>query len=68
MFVQDDEKRLLYFQNNQKIKYKKLACFDLDHTFITTKSGSTFPKYSGDWKLYNDNVENKIKQLLKNLW
>ena len=49
MFVQDDEKRLLYFQNIQKIKYKKLACFDLDHTFITTKSGSTFPKYSGDW-------------------
>ena len=37
MFVQDDEKRLLYYQRNQKIKYKKLACFDLDHTFITTK-------------------------------
>ena len=65
MFVQDDEKRLLYYQRNQKIKYKKLACFDLDHTFITTKSGSKFPKYSGDWKLYNDNVENKIKQLMK---
>ena len=26
-----------YIINVIKIKYKKLACFDLDHTFITTK-------------------------------
>jgi len=65
MFVQDEEKRLLYLKRQQKIKYKKLAGFDLDHTFITTKSGNTFPKNSDDWKLFNENVEDKIKQLMK---
>jgi len=65
MFVQDEEKRLLYVQRQQKMKYKKIAGFDLDHTFITTKSGNTFPKNSDDWKLFNKNVENKIRELMK---
>lgn len=65
MFIQDNEKRILYYQRQNKIKYKKLACFDLDHTFITTKSGNTFPKNADDWILFNNNVENKIKNLIK---
>jgi DNA 3'-phosphatase len=65
MFIQDNEKRILYYQRSQKIKYKKLACFDLDHTFITTKSGNTFPKNADDWILFNNTVENKIKELIK---
>lgn len=65
MFIQDSQKRILYYQRYNKIKYKKLACFDLDHTFITTKSGNTFPKNADDWILFNNNVENKIKELIK---
>lgn len=56
---------ILYDIHNQKMKYRKIAGFDLDHTFITTKSGHTFPKNKDDWTLFNENVDKKIRDLMK---
>lgn len=39
----------------------KLACFDLDGTLITTKSGRTFPVNKDDYKFIHDNVVRNIK-------
>lgn len=55
---------IYYLYGINKLKYRKLACFDLDHTLITTKSGATFPKGKDDWKFFNSNVENKMKELI----
>lgn len=38
-----------------------VACFDLDGTLITTKSGRKFPMGSSDWKWFNDKVIEKLK-------
>ena len=65
MFVHDKNNNLLISIVPKKIKYRKIAGFDLDHTFITTKSGATFPKNADDWKLFNKNVFNKIKDLIR---
>ena len=41
----------------------KYACFDLDDTLITTKSGKTFAEDGDDWKFTFKNVPKKIKEL-----
>lgn len=68
MLSYDKKNNILYTINNinnYNNKYKKIAGFDLDHTFITTKSGEVFPRYKDDWKFFNNNVIDKINQLIK---
>lgn len=42
----------------------KVAAFDLDGTIINTKSGNTFARGSDDWKFFNENVVQKVKNLV----
>ena len=44
----------------------KLACFDLDGTLITTKSGKRFANNEDDWKFYSNNVVAKLKYFYEN--
>jgi bifunctional polynucleotide phosphatase/kinase len=40
----------------------KMACFDLDQTLITPKSGKKFPINSDDWKWLYESVPNVLKK------
>ena len=44
---------------------KLIASFDLDNTLIKTKSGKIFPINSNDYTYSFDNVDKKIKNLIK---
>jgi bifunctional polynucleotide phosphatase/kinase len=44
-------------------KINKFACFDLDDTLITTKSGNTFATSGDDWKFLYKNVDEKLYEL-----
>lgn len=41
----------------------KFACFDLDDTLITTKSGKKFANTYDDWKFMYDNVSHKLLEM-----
>eukprot|EP00959_Pyramimonas_sp_CCMP1952_P452323 9466374-Pyramimonas_sp.AAC.1 len=41
----------------------KVAGFDLDGTLVNTKSGGSFARHADDWKLFNEHVKSKLKQL-----
>lgn len=51
----------------EKKQYSGYACFDLDHTLISPKSGNIFPKNKNDWKL-NENVKNVLNEFSNNNW
>jgi len=42
---------------------KLIACFDLDDTLISVKSGAKFAANSSDWKWWHDKVPEKLKEL-----
>lgn len=44
-------------------KINKFACFDLDDTLITTKSGNTFATDGNDWKFLYKNVDEKLYEI-----
>jgi bifunctional polynucleotide phosphatase/kinase len=48
------------------LEYNKFACFDLDDTLITTKSGKKFAEDGGDWKFLFANIPKKIEALYEN--
>ena len=50
----DIDELYLYGKTNNFIYKKQMACFDVDGTIITTKSGKTFPINKYDWKLIYD--------------
>lgn len=54
------------FKSDQFTYNNKIACFDLDGTIITVKSGSKFPKDEKDWIFFSDNVIKKMYTLHKN--
>ena len=55
----DDFLRCNYKSNSM---HKKYACFDLDDTLITTKSGKKFPIDENDWKFKFNNVIEKLEE------
>ncbi|CAE6521908.1 unnamed protein product [Rhizoctonia solani] len=44
----------------------KVAMFDLDDTLITRKSGKKFSDDPDDWKLWNTNVADKLREAVSN--
>ncbi|KAH7340852.1 polynucleotide kinase 3 phosphatase-domain-containing protein [Rhizoctonia solani] len=44
----------------------KVAMFDLDDTLITRKSGKKFSDDPDDWKLWNTNVVDKLREAVSN--
>lgn len=56
----------LYVYNAEALtSSSKIACFDLDGTIITTKSGKVFPTDTNDWCFLLPEIPGKIKQLTK---
>lgn len=56
--------KVLVFQPLKRIRSTKCACFDMDGTLITTKSGKQFPEDMRDWRLlYPESILTKIKKL-----
>jgi bifunctional polynucleotide phosphatase/kinase len=51
--------------SEQPEKTLKYACFDLDNTLITTKSGKKFPIDENDWIFKYENVIKKLKNYVK---
>ena len=58
-----DDTVYLHGECKDSNKFSKYACFDLDDTLITTKSGKKFPEDGDDWKFLYKEVPNKIKKL-----
>ncbi|XP_071529360.1 uncharacterized protein F21D5.5 isoform X1 [Panulirus ornatus] len=53
---------LLVFKKNMEGR-AKVACYDMDGTLITTKSGKVFAQDYNDWKIIYAEVPGKLKQL-----
>lgn len=45
------------------VNYTDLVAFDMDGTIITTKSGKTFATDETDWKLWDNRIPKKLKEL-----
>lgn len=60
-WTEKDEKLYIYTPNDVKPS-RKAACFDIDGTIITTKSGRVFPTNTSDWRLLFPEVSSKLKQ------
>ncbi|CAK9295385.1 unnamed protein product [Gordionus sp. m RMFG-2023] len=56
---------LLIYQTDHMPPSDKVACFDLDGTVITTKSGKVFPKDEHDWKINSLDATNTDKFISK---
>ncbi|OQR67767.1 bifunctional polynucleotide phosphatase/kinase-like, partial [Tropilaelaps mercedesae] len=58
------DQKVLVFRPVGALRSSKCACFDMDGTLITTKSGKSFPEDANDWKLlYPDAVLSSMKEL-----
>lgn len=58
--------KVLAFRPLNVKRSPKCACFDMDGTLITTKSGKKFPEDVNDWKiLYSGPVQGKLKDLFE---
>ena len=53
----------LIFKDYGAAPSAKIAAFDLDGTLVTTKSGDSFARHAGDFKLFNDDVFRKLQGL-----
>lgn len=57
------EQGLHCYTNHFSLDTTKVAAFDLDHTLITPKSSSKFPKDANDWKFMYAEVPAMLKRL-----
>lgn len=64
--VNDNYLQCSYKLSKMGKQNENYACFDLDDTLITTKSGKKFPANENDWKFKFDNVIEKIRELNEN--
>ncbi|CAD6191329.1 unnamed protein product [Caenorhabditis auriculariae] len=55
---------LLIYTTDDCTPQSKVACFDMDGTLITTKSGKVFPTDVNDWKLLYDCISIRIQSLV----
>jgi len=65
MIIWENTDEYLFGKTKNFCYSEKIASFDLDKTLITTKSNKPFPIDENDWKLYNENIEKKLKEFVK---
>ncbi|CAB3405710.1 unnamed protein product [Caenorhabditis bovis] len=54
---------LLIFTHDECKPKQKVACFDMDGTLITTKSGKVFAVDTNDWKLLHAHIPKTLREL-----
>lgn len=54
---------LIYKLNPKAQGGTKIAAFDFDGTLVMVKSGAQFPRTADDWKFFNKEVPNVLRQL-----
>lgn len=61
-----DSENYIYCNRVKYNKSDKLACFDIDGTIITTRSGKTHAGDDLDWKFAFPGIKGKLQQLINN--